>query len=82
QGLLEHLDLAFSRDGGEHRYVQHALLAQADRVRRWIHEGAALYVCGSLAGMAPDVDATLRRILGDERIEALRADGRYRRDVY
>jgi sulfite reductase (NADPH) flavoprotein alpha-component len=82
QGLLEHLDLTFSRDGGEHRYVQHALLAQAERLRQWIDESAAVYVCGSLAGMAPDVDAALRSILGDERVEALRANGRYRRDVY
>lgn len=82
QGVLEHLDLAFSRDGGEHRYVQHALLAQADRVRQWIDQGAAVYVCGSLAGMAPEVDAALRSMLGDERIEELRGSGRYRRDVY
>lgn len=82
QGLLEHLDLAFSRDGDAHRYVQHALLAQAERLRQWIEDGAALYVCGSLAGMAPDVDAVLRGILGEERVESLRADGRYRRDVY
>ena len=82
QGLLEHLDLAFSRDGGEHRYVQHALRARADRVRQWIAEGAVLYVCGSLAGMAPDVDAALREILRDEQVETLRGSGRYRRDVY
>lgn len=82
QGVLEHLDLAFSRDGGVHRYVQHALLAQAERLRQWVDEGAALYVCGSLAGMAPEVDAALRRTLGDERVEQLRSDGRYRRDVY
>ena len=82
QGALEHLDLAFSRDEGGHRYVQHALLAQAERLRQWVDEGAALYVCGSLAGMAPDVDAALRRILGDDRVEQLRGDGRYRRDVY
>ncbi|MCH6483221.1 sulfite reductase subunit alpha [Pseudoxanthomonas sp. LH2527] len=82
QGFLERLDLTFSRDGGEHRYVQHALRAQADRVRQWMDEGAVLYVCGSLAGMAPDVDAALRDILGDDRVEALRGSGRYRRDVY
>ena len=32
--------------------------------------------------MAPDVDATLRRILGEDKTEALRTAGRYRRDVY
>lgn len=82
QGQLEHLDLAFSRDGGEHRYVQHALLAHGDRLRQWVDEGATVYVCGSLAGMAPEVDAALRSMLGDERIEELRGAGRYRRDVY
>ena len=50
---------------------------------REIHvEGAAIYVCGSLDGMAPGVDAVLREVLGDERVETLLADGRYRRDVY
>lgn len=82
QGFLERLDLTFSRDGGEHRYVHHALRAQADRLRQWMDEGAALYVCGSLAGMAPEVDAALRDILGEDRVEALRGSGRYRRDVY
>lgn len=82
QGQLEHLDLAFSRDGGEHRYVQHALLAHGDRLRQWVDEGATVYVCGSLAGIAPEVDAALRSMLGDERIEELRGAGRYRRDVY
>ena len=82
QGLLPHLDLTFSRDGDAHRYVQHALASHANRLRQWVDEGAAVYVCGSLAGMAPDVDATLRRILGEDKIEALRTAGRYRRDVY
>ena len=82
QGLLPHLDLTFSRDGDAHRYVQHALASHANRLRQWVDEGAAVYVCGSLAGMAPDVDATLRRILGEDKVEALRIAGRYRRDVY
>ena len=82
QGLLPHLDLTFSRDGDAHRYVQHALASHANRLRQWVEEGAAVYVCGSLAGMAPDVDATLRRILGEDKVEALRIAGRYRRDVY
>lgn len=82
QGVLPHLDLTFSRDGDAQRYVQHALQAHADRLRQWVAEGAAIYVCGSLAGMAPDVDATLRRILGEDKAEDLRIAGRYRRDVY
>ncbi|MEO5810547.1 MAG: hypothetical protein ABIU96_10520 [Rhodanobacter sp.] len=54
----------------------------ADDVRQWVVAGAAIYVCGSLAGMAPAVDEVLREVLGTEQIEQLRAAGRYRRDVY
>ncbi|HEY4583339.1 MAG TPA: sulfite reductase flavoprotein subunit alpha [Lysobacter sp.] len=81
-GVLERVDLAFSRDGDGPRYVQDALRLQADRLRRWVEDGAAIYVCGSLDGMAPGVDAVLRETLGDAHVDALLADGRYRRDVY
>lgn len=82
QGTLEQLDLAFSRDQDERRYVQHLLPQRAQQLRDWITQGAAIYVCGSLNGMAGGVDQTLRDILGDETLEALREQGRYRRDVY
>ncbi|CUK17345.1 MULTISPECIES: sulfite reductase subunit alpha [Achromobacter] len=81
-GTLARLDRVYSRDQPERRYVQHRLLEQAGDVRAWIAEGAAIYVCGSLQGMAGGVDAALRDILGDEPLQALRHDGRYRRDVY
>ncbi|MGZ5182990.1 MAG: sulfite reductase subunit alpha, partial [Ramlibacter sp.] len=51
-GWLEKLDLAFSRDQQERLYVQDLLRAQAARVREWVERGAAVYVCGSLQGMA------------------------------
>jgi sulfite reductase (NADPH) flavoprotein alpha-component len=54
----------------------------ADEVRRYVNDGASIYVCGSLAGMAPGVDAALRSILGEAPVEELAAKGRYRRDVY
>ena len=82
EGFLSRVDLAFSRDGAERRYVQHLLAAQADLLREWVHDGAAIYVCGSLAGMAPGVDAALREAVGDGKVEQLLAEGRYRRDVY
>jgi len=82
EGHLERLDLVFSRDGGAHRYVQDALRANGDTLRDWISQGVALYVCGSLEGMAPGVDDVLRDVLGDAQVEALLAAGRYRRDVY
>ncbi|RAO75461.1 sulfite reductase subunit alpha [Dyella jiangningensis] len=82
QGAVERLDLAWSRDGGQRVYVQDRLREAADVLRTWMEDGAAIYVCGSLAGMAPGVDAALREALGDETVEALREQGRYRRDVY
>ncbi|MEE9940742.1 MAG: sulfite reductase subunit alpha [Achromobacter xylosoxidans] len=81
-GTLARVDSVYSRDQPGRRYVQHCLLEQAADVRAWIDEGAAIYVCGSLQGMAGGVDAALRDILGAERLQALQHDGRYRRDVY
>ncbi|HZX79484.1 MAG TPA: sulfite reductase flavoprotein subunit alpha, partial [Lysobacter sp.] len=81
-GLIERVDLAFSRDGDGPRYVQDALRAEAGRLRDWVDAGASIHVCGSLAGMAPGVDAVLRKALGDAVVDALLDAGRYRRDVY
>lgn len=82
EGWLEHVDLAFSRDGAHRVYVQDCLRAAATRLRAWVDDGAAVYVCGSLAGMAPAIDAVLTDVLGRTRVERLAAEGRYRRDVY
>jgi sulfite reductase (NADPH) flavoprotein alpha-component len=81
-GMLERLDLAFSRDQPERVYVQDVLRRQAPALAEWVRQGAAIYVCGSLEGMAGGVDATLRDILGVGAVDALAAQGRYRRDVY
>jgi sulfite reductase (NADPH) flavoprotein alpha-component len=82
QGHIERLDLAFSRDQAEPVYVQHMLLAAAGSLREWAAAGASIYVCGSLAGMAPGVDGVLRRVLGDATVESMLTEGCYRRDVY
>ncbi|TWB51440.1 sulfite reductase (NADPH) flavoprotein alpha-component [Nitrospirillum viridazoti] len=79
-GTLARVDLVYSRDG--QGYVQDRLAAQGDTVREWVDRGAVLYVCGSLDGMAPGVDQALETILGRDRLDALTAEGRYRRDVY
>lgn len=81
-GVLKRLDLVFSRDQADRIHVQHRLLQRADEVREWLARGAAVYVCGSLQGMAGGVDAALRQIAGDDAVRELVADGRYRRDVY
>ena len=71
-----------------------ALLRAGDELRRWVegshgdgsgnsnNNGAAIYVCGSLQGMARGVDDALRQVLGSATLDALLVQGRYRRDVY
>ncbi|MFG1395453.1 PepSY domain-containing protein [Roseixanthobacter pseudopolyaromaticivorans] len=81
-GALARLDLAFSRDQAEHLYVQHRLKEAGAEVVRWIETGAAIYVCGSLQGMAPAVDHVLSELIGTEALEQLAAQRRYCRDVY
>lgn len=82
QGVLARLDLVYSRDQPQRLYVQDRLREQAARLRAWLDEGAAVYVCGSLAGMAAGVDQVLEQALGRPALEQLAAEGRYRRDVY
>ncbi len=84
-GVLQRLDLVFSRDRQNPdtpRYVQDLLPPLADILRAWIEEGAAIYVCGSLQGMAQGVDTALEQILGRDRLEELQEGHRYCRDVY
>lgn len=81
-GLLPRLDLAWSRGPEGREYVQDLLLRHADTVRAWLEEGAAIYVCGSLEGMAAGVDRALREIMTEQAMAELSGSGRYRRDVY
>jgi len=81
-GFLPKLDLVFSRDVAGGEYVQDRMRAKADMLRAWIADGAVLYVCGSLQGMAGGVDAALEEIIGRAALDQLQDEGRYRRDVY
>ncbi|TBV04064.1 sulfite reductase flavoprotein subunit alpha [Phytopseudomonas dryadis] len=81
-GQLARLDLAFSRDQAQKVYVQDRLREAGETLQAWLADGAALYVCGSLAGMASGVDGVLREILGHAAVDQLIEQGRYRRDVY
>nr|WP_294516198.1 flavodoxin domain-containing protein [uncultured Rhodopila sp.] len=91
-GLLTRLDVAFSRDQPEKRYVQDSLWDVRHDLYAWLRDGAALYVCGDANAMAKDVHAVLLRILADQgkqdeagakaELDAIRRDGRYLRDVY
>jgi sulfite reductase (NADPH) flavoprotein alpha-component len=91
-GVLHRLDLAWSRDGADKVYVQDLMRRNAAELHRWLEEGAAFCVCGDASRMAKDVDAALQEIyrtsggLGPEeasaRVDALKAEKRYLRDVY
>jgi sulfite reductase (NADPH) flavoprotein alpha-component len=91
-GTLTKLDLAFSRDQPEKRYVQHCLLDQAADVFAWLERGAYLYVCGDARHMAEDVQQALLKLIAEQgKLDAaaarqylvkMRQDKRYQRDVY
>src|SRR5690606_1188964 len=80
-GQLERLDRVWSRDGGACRYVQDRLRECAAGGRAGVEQGADIYVCGSLEGMTPGVHAALIDALGEDTLERLTEEGRYRRDV-
>ncbi|KRW81604.1 assimilatory sulfite reductase (NADPH) flavoprotein subunit [Marinobacter sp. P4B1] len=91
-GLLTRLDVAFSRDQQEKRYVQHCLREQGAEVWAWLERGASLYVCGDAECMAPDVHQALLDIVceqgcktaeqAEDYLRQLNRDKRYQRDVY
>ena len=91
-GLLNRLDLAFSRDQEEKIYVQNRMTEKAVQLWEWLEAGAHVYVCGDAKRMAKDVDRALHDVIekqggltGDQALEyvkKLKADKRYQRDVY
>ena len=81
-GTLQQLDLAFSRDQQQRIYVQDVLRNNAEELLKWVQQGAVIYVCGSIEGMASGVDQALTDILSEATLDELRQAGRYRRDVY
>lgn len=82
QGMLTQVDYAFSRDGQICKYVQDCLTQNSQQLKTWVEQGASVYVCGSLKGMAQDVDQNLLSILGQDTLNELRRQQRYLRDVY
>ena len=91
-GLLTHIDLAWSRDQENKIYVQDKLRAKGAELWRWIQEGAHIYVCGDASRMAKDVEQVLLEVIAeqggmdtetaDEFLSELRVERRYQRDVY
>ena len=86
-GILNKLDLAWSRDQQDKVYVQHKMWENKEELWSWIQRGASIYVCGAIR-MGEDVDAVLRKVathFGEDEsvwMEELDSSGRYLRDVY
>ncbi|MGR5130070.1 assimilatory sulfite reductase (NADPH) flavoprotein subunit [Photobacterium swingsii] len=91
-GVMDQIDVAFSRDQAEKVYVQHRLLEQGAKVWQWLQAGAHFYVCGDANQMAKDVHQALLTIIeqhgqqsreqAEEYLTELRKSKRYQKDVY
>jgi sulfite reductase (NADPH) flavoprotein alpha-component len=92
KGLLNRLDLAFSRDQADKIYVQDRMREHGAELWSWLEAGAHFYVCGDASRMARDVDAALKSVVArqggmsdeeaQEYVSGLVRDKRYVRDVY
>ena len=92
EGVLNRIDLAWSRDQKDKVYVQDKLRQQGAELWRWINDGAHIYVCGDANRMAKDVEQALLDVIAefggmdteaaDEFLSELRVERRYQRDVY
>ncbi|HEY9579046.1 MAG TPA: assimilatory sulfite reductase (NADPH) flavoprotein subunit [Rhizorhapis sp.] len=91
-GVLDRMDVAFSRDGAEKIYVQQRMRERSRELFDWLENGAHVYVCGDASNLAPDVHEALIDVVASESrtgreaaedyVRSLQADHRYQRDVY
>ncbi|MBV63980.1 MAG: protein CysJ [Rickettsiales bacterium] len=91
-GTLNKLSTAWSRDQKEKIYVQNKIIEEGEQFWSYLEKGAIFYVCGDAERMAPDVDAAIHQIIQKhgnkseneaiEYVNDLKANKRYRKDVY
>lgn len=91
-GLLNRLDLAFSRDQEEKIYVQDKMREHGAELFAWLEQGGYFFVCGDAYHMAKDVDKALHDVIAThgnkteqqaiDYVNQLKKDKRYVRDVY
>jgi sulfite reductase (NADPH) flavoprotein alpha-component len=91
-GVLNRIDLAFSRDQRGKIYVQHRMWEARRELFGWLQDGATVYVCGDMKAMAKDVHAMLLQVIADQSgrdadgaaayLREMQRAGRYLRDVY
>ena len=92
EGVLNRLDLAFSRDQIHKVYVQDRIRDNAAELWSWIRGGAGFYVCGDARRMAKDVDVALHDVIAQQGsmdaiaaadyVKQMKKEKRYQRDVY
>ncbi len=91
-GLLTHLDTAFSRDQAKKIYVQDRMQERCAELYKWLESGAYFYVCGDATRMAKDVETALLDVIAKgsqgtldhaaEYLANMKKQKRYQRDVY
>lgn len=91
-GVLNRIDLAFSRDQQEKIYVQHRIKEQGAELFQWLEAGAYVYICGKKDPMSTDVENALIDVIvvhGNKTKEAatayfneLKDNHRFHKDVY
>ncbi|MBB4832151.1 sulfite reductase (NADPH) flavoprotein alpha-component [Staphylococcus hominis] len=91
-GVLEKMNVAFSRDTDQKVYVQHRIAEHSKEFNEWLEKGASIYICGDEKNMAKDVHQAIRNVLVKERnlteeeaesyLKQMKKDKRYQRDVY
>jgi len=91
-GVLNKLDLAFSRDQKDKIYVQNIMYENKNEFYNWLGSGAYLYICGDANRMAKDVEDMIIKIIMEcsnisfdaafDYLNNLKREKRYLRDVY
>ena len=91
-GVLTHLDTAFSRDQAKKVYVQDRMQERAAELYAWLERGAFFYVCGDATRMAKDVELALLDAIAKgsngtldqaaDYLGRMKKEKRYQRDVY
>ena len=92
EGLLKHLDLAFSRDQENKIYVQDRMMEKGAELFAWLEKGAFFFVCGDAKQMAVSVEQALVALIAEhgqmevsqaeDYLLAMEQDKRYVKDVY
>lgn len=82
-GILEKLNLAFSRDASDKHYVQDEIKINSTHIIQWINNGAHIFISGSIT-MGKSVKKNLDDILisHNNSTNSLIKEGRYHEEVY